>query len=193
MCILAIIGESLMKIWQTIKTVLYTVAGILILVFNEQIMPAVGFVVGTTITVYGVDLLILTLLRKKFFGENALVFDALIYILIGIIIFIVSGDIVKVCLVWAVWSILRESKEMNEAMHRISHGRPSFINLAESVVCIVLCFLMVLEPTLHHAHTHIIILGIELILEVAFPIFNRIIDDSIENRKAKANQHSDGE
>ena len=46
--------------------------------------------------------------------------------------------------------------------------------------------MMVLEPTEHHAHVHIILLGVELILEVMFPIFNNAIDGFLDKRKKEA-------
>lgn len=175
-----------MKIWRIIKTVLYSVAGLLILVFNEPIMPAVGTLVGSVVIFYGIDITILSILKGRFFGENSLFFGGLVQLLMGVIIIIVRGDIVKVCLVWAVWSILREGKELSESLHAILAKRRGFINFAESVTIIVFSFMMIMEPTEHHAHFHVIILGIELILEVFFPIANDFID-RLSGRKIDAN------
>ena len=41
--------------------------------------------------------------------------------------------------------------------------------MIESIVVIVFSVLMIAHPTEHHAHTHIYLLGIELLLEVIFP------------------------
>ena len=174
-----------MKIWFIIKAILYLTGGVAILVMNETALSGVGYVVGTVILAYGVDLIVLSLIRKKYVGENAIFCGALVHLFVGVIMFIVRDDIVKVCLVWAVWSILRESKELTEAVHRMIHRKYGLINAVESVAIIVLSFLMVLEPNIHHAHLHVIILGIELILEILFPIANRVLDGFIARRKAE--------
>ncbi|MBP5242575.1 MAG: hypothetical protein J6Z36_02670, partial [Clostridia bacterium] len=88
-----------MKYRQIIKTTLYLAAGILVLVFHEKIMDVVGFVVGGVILAYGVDLIGLSLIRKNFFDEDSFLFVAFTYFLLGAVLFIVSDDIVKVCLV----------------------------------------------------------------------------------------------
>ena len=61
------------------------------------------------------------------------------------------------------------AKEITEDLHRIAHKGPGFISIVESIVIIVLSVSMIMNPTEHHAHVHVILLGIELILEVAFP------------------------
>ena len=57
---------------------------------------------------------------------------------------------------------------MTEALKRIIKKRPGVVNVLESVVVIILSVGMIITPSIHHAHLHIIILGIELILEIAF-------------------------
>ena len=44
---------------------------------------------------------------------------------------------------------------------------------------------MIVDPVEHHAHVHIILLGIELILEVIFPIFYGFLDKQIEKKQQK--------
>ncbi|MBR1868216.1 MAG: hypothetical protein IJ800_06560 [Clostridia bacterium] len=182
-----------MKQWQIIKTILYTLAGIAVLIFHDSIMDFVGYIVGAVIVAYSVDVLIVSVIKKTYIGENLFLFGGLIHLFIGIIIFIVSDDLVKICLVWAVWSIIREGKELSESIHRLASKKPSLINAIESVVIIYMSFSMILEPNSHHAHLHVVLLGIELILEVAFPIANRLIDGFIEKRNARKEDKSQDE
>jgi len=177
-----------MKPLQIIKTVLYVLGGIAVLILNNVIMESefVGILVGIVIALYAADVIILSVAEKTMLGENGL-FIALSHLLLAVVMFVVSNDIVKVCLVWAVWSILREGKELSECAHRLYHKKPALISAIESVVIIIFSFTMILEPGEHHAHVHVIILGIELILEVFFPIANKFLDDLIEKRKNKAN------
>ena len=182
-----------MKQWQIVKTILYSLAGIAVLVFHEQITDFVGFVVGAIIIAYSVDALIVSVIKKNYIGENLFLFGGLIHLFIGVIIFIVSDDIVKICLVWSVWTIILEGKELSESISRLLLKKPSILNTIESIVIIFMAFLLILEPTLHNAHVHVVILGIELILEVLFPIANDIVDGLIEKKKNKKKEKTDEE
>ena len=57
----------------------------------------------------------------------------------------------------------------------------------ESIVVIVLSFVMILEPTEHHANLHAILLGVELITVVLFYFMENFIDGkrsaNSENKK----------
>ena len=157
-----------MKTYKIIKTIIYLIAGILVLIFNEPIMEYLAFVVGAAVLAYGLDGIIKGIIKKELFGENSLLF-ALVNILIGIALFLVHDTLISICIIWAVWSILREGVELTECLHKIMHKKVGFINMIESIVVIVFSFTMILNPSHHHAHTHVIILGIELMLEVLFP------------------------
>lgn len=172
-----------MKNWKIAKTILYITAGILLLVFNESIMSFVGLTVGSVAIVFGLDITVFSMINKKFFGEDALFFGGVTHFLLGVIIFLVSADIKQVCLVWAIWSILREIAEMSKAINEIRERKHRFINLLESLIIIVFCFTMILNPNEEHAHFHVYILGIELLLEVAFPWANELIDSRFGSKK----------
>ena len=117
-------------------------------------------------------------------------FWAYFFLLIGIILFVVSYDIIKVCLVWGVWSILRESKEMAEAITKLSARKTEIINVVESVIIIALSFTMILEPNESHAYLHIILLGIELVIVVLF-YFAEIGGKIIMKRKSQTTENND--
>ena len=174
---------------KLIKTVLYLIAGIGVLVFNESIMADeathVGLLVGAVVLLYALDIIVLGIEKRTLFEEEGGLFTALTNLLLAIILFIVTKDIISVCLVWAVWSILREGKELTECFIRLRHGRPALVSAIESVVVIIFSFTMILTPGEHHAHVHVILLGIELILEVVFPICNHYLDKLMDERRAK--------
>ena len=175
-----------MKQWQIVKTVLYSLAGVAVLIFHERILDFVGAIVGSVILTYGLDVLIVSIIKKTYIGGDYFLFGGLVHLLIAVIIFMVSGDLVKICLVWAVWSIIREGKELSESIHRLTLKKPAIVNVIESVTVVYLSFSMILEPTLRHAHIHVVLLGIELILEVAFPFVNGLIDKFFyEKRRLK--------
>ena len=176
-----------MKIFRIVKSVVFLAAGILTLVLHDLIMKdegsLVGIIVGSAILLYGLDMTFRGVVERRLFGENYLFFGALSQFLIAAALFAVSGSIESVCVIWAVWSILREGKEMSESLHRVFNKKPGLLNIAESVVIIVFSFMMMMEPSEHHASFHIYLLGIELILEIVFMFVNLLFDRMIEKKR----------
>ena len=161
------------------KATLYIAVAILILIFHEKIMPSVAFLVGGVILAYALEELIFLIAEKKF-ADMA---ESIIQIVLAILLFLAHDDIVKVCVIWGVWSVIREGREMAHALPRIRKHFLASVNVAESIVVIVLSATMILEPGEHHAHIHVILLAIELILEIVFPILETLLDKWIKREK----------
>ena len=159
-----------MKKGMLAKTILFGTLGILILIFNHPAMEYLNYVVGGAIFLYAIYAIGNSIFRVDILENDHGLIEGLILLLFAVLVmFFVSDDLVKICLIWGTWSILREAKEITEDLHRIAHKGPGFISIVESIVIIVLSVSMIMNPTEHHAHVHVILLGIELILEVAFP------------------------
>ena len=77
-----------------------------------------------------------------------------------------------VCIVWAIWAILREANEIREAVSELSNLVPSIIELATGIVNIVFSILMIITPTPQHATIHLYLLIIELAVASGIPIIN---------------------
>ena len=180
-----------MKSVHVIKLIVFCLAGALVIIFHDAIMKndgaLVGIIVGSAVLLYGIDMTVNGILLRRLFGENFLFFGALSQFLIAAALFSVTGSIESVCIVWAVWSILREGKEMSESIHRLFQKKPGLLNIAESVVVIVFSFTMIIEPGEHHASFHVYLLGIELILEVAFMCVNILFDRYIDKKNQAKN------
>ena len=157
-----------MKKWQIVKAILYISVAVLIFIFYDALMPYVGILVGGIVFLYATEELIFLSVKRKLFGSAYYLFDGIAQLLIGVILFLVSNDIIKVCLVWGVWAILRESKEMAEAIDKIPRNKLYVVNVIESVVVISLSFLMILEPNENHARLHVLLLAAELVIVVLF-------------------------
>lgn len=162
------------------KAILYILSAVVILVFHEEVMPYVGILVGGVVAAWSLDELIV-LLREKNFAALSI---PVVQIVISMLLFLAHGDIVKICIIWGVWSVIRESREMTGALVRVLQRRSGVLNITESVVVIVLSAMMILEPSEHHAHVHVILLAVELILEIVFPLSNRLLDRRAEHKKA---------
>ncbi|MCR5232266.1 MAG: hypothetical protein K6B64_06440 [Acholeplasmatales bacterium] len=79
--------------------------------------------------------------------------------------------------------MLAEGKEVTECLLRFKEKKPPLLNLAESLISIGFVIAMLLEPTEHHAHTHVFLLGIELITNASFYYLYNYLDKLIEKRK----------
>ncbi|MDE7301134.1 MAG: hypothetical protein K2N47_03095, partial [Clostridia bacterium] len=82
-----------------------------------------------------------------------------------------------VCVAWATWSILRETRELVEITEEFKE-RPtilgkvvSILSVLESLTVIAFSITMIIEPGEHHAMIHMYLLAVELATKVLFPIF----------------------
>src|SRR5574344_907564 len=116
------------KIWRPIKAALWTVAAILILVFREEVVLLLNYLVGGIMVAYGLETVVLHLVKKESFKKENRFFWGLIEVAIGItLIFLIDlGDpegipYATVCVVWAIWSMLREALEIEEGIRENLH------------------------------------------------------------------------
>ena len=77
-----------------------------------------------------------------------------------------------VCVIWAVWSILRESIELQEIVEGELHPVLGVVSGLESVAVIVLSVMLMIEPGEHHAMIHSYLLCVELVLSAVIPLLN---------------------
>lgn len=167
------------KIYKLTKLILFVLMGIAILVLNELIIKhndILNFLVGGIIAIYGLEGIILPIATKKVKAEKIEMFGGGVDVLIAIImIVLLKGNDEKlriVCVLWSLWSIMREGEEIFDKgfVGIKNHPITSAVNIIESIVVIVFSVILIVAPDedelLHHAHAHVILLGIELIIEV---------------------------
>lgn len=163
-----------MKTWRIIKLITYILSAIAIFIMRESLVTNLRYLIGTLMIVYGLEQVLIHLLTKKKFDEENNFFWGSIEIVLGSIILILVNDYNTICVIWAIWSILREEKEIKECIHKFTHGIPAIIGLLESLVVIVFSITLILEPGEHHALIHIVLLSIELLTTVTLPIIQDI-------------------
>lgn len=168
------------KVYKLSKLIIFVVLGLLILIFNNSIMKNDGAIingiVGCVIAIYGIEGIVLPIATKKVKQEKVEMLNGAINLLIAIImIFLLENhpnELFAVCILWSVWSIMREGVEVFDKgfVGIKNHPLTSVINIAESIVVIVFSIELICAKNthelMHHAHTHVILLGIELIIEV---------------------------
>ena len=168
------------NIYKLCKLIAFVTMGILVLIFNKAIMSNEGAIingiVGTVIAIYGLEGVIHPLVTKQYKEKKLQVLNGGINILIAIImIFLLENhphELRVVCIMWSLWSIMREGEEILEkGLEGIKeHPVTSIINFAESIVVIIFSVMLICAKDAYeleeHAHAHVILLGIELIIEV---------------------------
>ena len=171
-----------MKAFRTIKAikfVLFVIWGILLFIFKDKIAEHesynLAFLVASLMFAYSIFDFFDMLEKKKTFEAHTKLFDCVIQIIFGILILTTfKGSAPEkgystICIIWAVWSICREGEELAEDMERFKEHIPAYLNVIESLIVLVLSFMLIASPHPEHAKLHLILLGFELILGVLFP------------------------
>ena len=189
-----------MKIYGAIRTAMYWVLTALVLVFISTLaeIEVLRYFIGGLMIFYGVEEIVLTVFKnKKHYSLHPLYWN-IVEIVIGLtlIVFVETGDIevtyAVVCVGWAIWSILRETRELVEATEEIKENKliackvVAIFNILESLTVITLSLTMLIEPGEHHAKIHLYLLAVELFTKVLFPIINYLAEHLEEKKKLKA-------
>ena len=171
-----------MKKYQIIKTIAFIIFGILVLVFCNTLTNNAYFLVGGLMLMYGIEDIIVKIVEKEFTRDVPKVANDFLIILLGVItLFLGSEEHFKsFCIIWATWAILREAWEVEEVLLHLKNKVIAIISIIESIVVIYICVTFIFEPSIEHVHIHVIVLGIELMLEVLFPLFSELLDHKKE-------------
>lgn len=162
-----------MKTFRLSRLICFSICAVLLLVFNEFFLHNLRWFIGGLIVLYG-SLGILALLLAKvkpiYEGQGFLFFS--VEILLGLVTLCFIKDYATVCVIWAVWSIIRESVELEEIFARELHPVLAVISGLESVAVVVLSVMLMMEPGEHHAMIHSYLLVVELVLAALIPVIN---------------------
>ena len=162
-----------MKTFRSATLFFYLTAAVLILIFREFFVHHLRWFIGGLIVLYGcLGVLELGLKKAKPICEAHGFLFFSVEILLGLTTLCFIEEYATVCVIWAVWSILRESVELQEIVERKLHTVPAIISGLESVAVIVLSVLLMIEPGEHHAMIHTYFLCVELILSSTVPFLN---------------------
>ena len=171
-------------IYYVIKLVVFVALAVFVFVFRELHVGNLKPFIGALMILYGVEGLLCEILfhRKKFFNASK-TYLAFIELIFGIVLAIAPLPFERVCIIWATWSIIRESYELKEIVSDFSTVIPRVLSGIESIAAIVFSVWLILEPVEHHAMTHMYLLVVELVLNPLVVL----IDEWIIDRKNKNN------
>jgi len=166
-----------MKIYRNVKFILFLAAGILVFVFDFFFLENIANLynlVGSVMVFYGLEATVIMAVKKEIKEEKMLLTNQILTLLLGLILLFMpqtENNIIVLSVLWSVWAITRESEEINEkVLKNLDCKVTAVLNFAESVVVIVFSVLLILNPSEHHLHSHLLLLGAELILEVVLPV-----------------------
>lgn len=172
-----VVNETLKKILRIaralsiVKTLLYLIGGILILIWNENIAQYIYIIVGVDLLALASLELIKEIVGKGYKKSSNHIGTATFTLLVGILILTrFHDDFYIVSVMWAVATVVNSTMEINEGIHEI-HERKTFsiLNFAFAIAEIVFSILLLIEPEENSEHflTHIYLLGVGFLLEAA--------------------------
>lgn len=159
-----------MKNYKIAKTIVFIAIAISIFFLKNVYVENLKVFIGALITLYGVDGIIRICIHED--SSKSLEFCVcLVEMILGICTLFFFNDFATICVIWAVWSIMREAEEINECYELFKERLPFVLNAIESVVSIVFSVMLITDPGEHHAMIHMYLLIVELITTVLFPQF----------------------
>ena len=166
-----------MKIYHYFKLVVFIAFAVLVFVLREELLMNLQYLVGSLMLLYGLENVILISIKERTQARKSIWFIfGYSEVLLGLVTLIAIGNYVAVCVMWGVWSILRESLEIYEITSGEIKGIPAIISGIESAVAIVFSVLLIITPGEHHAKTHIYLLIVELIITSFIPVLKELLN-----------------
>ena len=171
-----------MKFVKIIKYSIYLIAGILILIFHNFFLEYIAYTISFVMLLDAIGDII-EWIKKGIAKEGTKFFEALVLIVLAIVMVLVKDNLSSCLVIWAVWMILSEGKEITNCVQRLIRRRPAFINILESLFVITMSVILIVNPNEHHANIHIYILGVELICDVLFYLIDLKIDKYLDEKE----------
>ncbi len=162
--------------YNLIKLGVYVVLAVLIFIFREQLVEHLKYFIGGLMILYAVEeILFIIIHHVHHILHEDKVYLGFIELLLGIVLMCVNVSYESVCIIWATWSILRESYEIKEIACELKHIVPKIISGVESLVIIIFSILLIIEPGEHHAMIHLYLLLAELVIAPLTPLLDELL------------------
>ena len=172
-----------------IKFAVFTILAVFVLIFREKLVEHLQPFIGSLMIFYGLEgILYEVLCHKLHFIHVGKSYLGLIELIFGTVLLIAPLEFAYVCIIWATWSIVRESYELKEVVSEIKTLPPKILSGAESIAVIVLSVMLILEPGEHHALIHMYMLVIELILNPATVLLDELLIHLKEKKKPQTEE-----
>ena len=162
--------------YNLIKLGVYVVLAVLIFIFREPLVEHLKYFIGGLMILYAVEeILFIIIHHVHHILHEDKVYLGFIELLLGIVLMCVNLSYESVCIIWATWSILRESYEIKEIACELKHIVPKIVSGVESLVIIIFSILLIIEPGEHHAMIHLYLLLAELVIAPLTPLLDELL------------------
>ena len=178
------------------KLVVCSILIVLVLVFKEQLVEHLRFFIGALILAYGLDEIAFEIYCHKLkFIHKSKTYLGLIELVLGVSLLLINLDkYPAVCILWATWTIVRESYEIEELITKIKSVTLTIVSGIESIVVIVFSVMLIAQPEEHHAMIHMYLLAVEFLLNPTIPLLDEFIEKKKEEkRQTEEAQEKSGE
>lgn len=164
------------------KLIVCAILVVFVLIFKDTLVVNLRYFIGAVVVAYGIDEIAFEACCHKLnFIHKSKTYLGIIELVLGVTLLALNLDYAAICIIWATWSIVRESYEIKDLVTEIKSVTITILSGLESVAVIVFSIMLIAEPGEHHAMIHIYLLCVEFILNPLVPW----LDEFIEKKKAE--------
>ena len=178
--------------YYLVKLIIYVALAICVFIFRELLVQNLKYFIGGLMTLYGVEEILFEIVFKdKHFWHKDKIYLGIIELAFGVALLCLDlhdnaeETLIRTCLIWATWSIVRESFEIKELVTEIKSWTLTIISGIESIAVIVLSVMLILNPGEEDAMIHMYLLLLELLLTPLIPLLDEIL---LERKHKKLEQ-----
>ena len=175
-----------------VNLIIYVALAICVFIFREHLVEHLKYFIGGLMTLYGVEEILFEIVFKdKHFWHKDKIYLGIIELAFGVALLCLNlhdnaeETLIRTCLIWATWSIVRESFEIKELVTEIKSWTLTIISGIESIAVIVLSVMLILNPGEEDAMIHMYLLLLELLLTPLIPLLDEIL---LERKHKKLEQ-----
>ena len=178
--------------YYSVKLIIYVALAVCVFIFRELLVQNLKYFIGGLMTLYGVEEILFEIVfRDKHFWHKDKIYLGIIELVFGVALLCLDlhdnaeETLIRTCLIWATWSIVRESFEIKELVTEIKSWTLTIISGIESIAVIVLSVMLILNPGEEDAMIHMYLLLLELLLTPLIPLLDEIL---LERKHKKLEQ-----
>ena len=168
--------------YYLVKLIIYVALAVCVFIFRDKLVEHLKYFIGGLMTLYGVEEILFEIVfRDKHFWHKDKIYLGIIELVFGVALLCLDlhdnaeETLIRTCLIWATWSIVRESFEIKELVTEIKSWTLTIISGIESIAVIVLSVRLILNPGEEDAMMHMYLLLLELLLTPLIPLLDEIL------------------
>lgn len=161
------LGDNMLKILKINKAIIYTILGILVLIFRADILNYLYLFVSIPVLVIALEELAYGIYVKSYKNQFNDLGEIILKIVLSIFLLLYNKEeeLLEVCVLWGIIVIISATMAINKAIFELSHKKITvfLFEMVISTAQIVFSILLIIDP-FEHVNFHIILLGIEMLL-----------------------------